>query len=313
MKTIKLMSYVLIAFTFIAVSCSSEDGEDGMDGLQGEQGEQGSAGEDGSKILTGSGEPDASIGVMGDYYINQDTRELYGPKIDDTTWGSPISLGGSDGAPGTPGSNGADGSQILSGTSAPTTSLGQDGDYYLRANTYDLYGPKTSGAWGSPINLKGSTDVMYTGWFNFVDGYPARTDYFFPYPRTYSFLNDNYIDNGGSVLVYMGWVGTSGLGANPVHPDEITNLPKFDTNGATDWEVSHRLNTGVASGSVELTIRVGSTTATSRNDFLQNYFYVNNRFFRIIFIPGGTALKASKEGVDFNDYEAVKKYYGIKD
>src|SRR5690606_30831247 len=136
----------------------SEDGEDGMDGLQGEQGEQGeqgSAGEDGSTILAGSGGPTASIGVMGDYYINQDTRELYGPKIDATTWGSPISLRGASGA------DGADGSQILSGTSAPTTSLGQDGDYYLRANTYDLYGPKTSGAWGSPINLKGSTDVMY--------------------------------------------------------------------------------------------------------------------------------------------------------
>ncbi len=58
MKTIKLMSYVLMAFTFISVSCSSEDGEDGMDGLQGEQGEQGeqgSAGEDGSTILAGSG------------------------------------------------------------------------------------------------------------------------------------------------------------------------------------------------------------------------------------------------------------------
>ena len=49
MKTIKLMSYVLIAFTFIAVSCSGDDGEDGMDGLQGEQGIQGEQGEQGEQ------------------------------------------------------------------------------------------------------------------------------------------------------------------------------------------------------------------------------------------------------------------------
>ena len=302
--TLKLSNFLIPLFLiFILVSCSGSDGDIGPQGPEGAMGEVGPAGEDGSTILSGSGIPDSNVGVTGDYYLNTDTADLYGPKIDNTSWGSPITLG----------SAGADGSQIFSGTSAPGAGLGINGDYYLRTSTYDLYGPKLSGTWGTPINLKGSTDVMYTGWFNFVDNYPSRGDYFFPYPRIYSFLNDDYIDNGGSVLVYMGWVGTAGLGASPVHPDEITNLPKFDTNGATDWEVSHRLNTGSSSGSVELTIRVGSPgSATSRNDFLQNFFYRNNRFFRIIFIPGGTALK-DNNAVDFNDYEAVKKYYGIKD
>ena len=53
------------------------------------------------------------------------------------------------------GTNGKNGSTILSGTTAPTLNIGEIGDYYLNKSTYDLYGPKTSDSWGTPINLKG--------------------------------------------------------------------------------------------------------------------------------------------------------------
>ena len=55
------------------------------------------------------------------------------------------------------GTNGKNGSTILSGTTAPTLSIGEIGDYYLNKSTYDLYGPKTSNSWGTPINLRGSS------------------------------------------------------------------------------------------------------------------------------------------------------------
>jgi len=53
------------------------------------------------------------------------------------------------------GTNGKNGSTILSGTTVPTLNIGEIGDYYLNKSTYDLYGPKTSDSWGTPINLKG--------------------------------------------------------------------------------------------------------------------------------------------------------------
>jgi hypothetical protein len=45
---------------------------------------------------------------------------------------------------------------LLYGTAVPTTE-GVDGNFYLKTDTSDLYGPKTAGAWGTPTNLVGLT------------------------------------------------------------------------------------------------------------------------------------------------------------
>lgn len=49
------------------------------------------------------------------------------------------------------------GSAILYGTSVPDSGLGNNGDFYVRKTTgiVDWYGPKTGGAWGSPVSLIG--------------------------------------------------------------------------------------------------------------------------------------------------------------
>jgi hypothetical protein len=60
-----------------------------------------------------------------------------------------VSLTGAGGAAG------ADGRTILSGTGAPSSGLGSDGDYYLDTATSRLYGPKAAGAWGSGVVLIG--------------------------------------------------------------------------------------------------------------------------------------------------------------
>lgn len=52
--------------------------------------------------------------------------------------------------------DGADGRTILNGTAVPTTE-GVDGDFYLKTDTSDLYGPKTGGSWGSATSLVGPT------------------------------------------------------------------------------------------------------------------------------------------------------------
>lgn len=65
----------------------------GATGAAGEAGDDGQDGADGSKILRGNGTPSSSIGATGDYYINQSTADLYGPK-QGSSWGNPINLKG---------------------------------------------------------------------------------------------------------------------------------------------------------------------------------------------------------------------------
>lgn len=65
-------------------------------------------------------------------------------------------ISGADGADGSDGEPGIDGNTILSGTANPQASLGQDGDFYINTSTFSIFGPKTSGSWGSASSLVGS-------------------------------------------------------------------------------------------------------------------------------------------------------------
>ena len=121
----------------------------------------------GNQILSGNGAPAASLGAVGDYYLNKTTMELYGPKTAEG-WGSAMGLkgtqgdkgkdgkdgtNGKDGNNGNDGANGRDGSLILSGTTTPTASQGKIGDWYIDTQNKRLYGPKTESGWGTAINL----------------------------------------------------------------------------------------------------------------------------------------------------------------
>jgi len=49
------------------------------------------------------------------------------------------------------------GNTILSGSGAPSNGTGSNGDFYINSTNYDIYGPKTAGAWGSATSLIGPT------------------------------------------------------------------------------------------------------------------------------------------------------------
>jgi len=72
-------------------------------------------------ILSGSTAPTATIGNVGDYYIDLTSVNLYGPKTTEG-WGTPISLRGLQGQNGTNGQNGQD---------APIPHIGDDGYWYI--------------------------------------------------------------------------------------------------------------------------------------------------------------------------------------
>ena len=69
----------------------------GKDGQDGKDGRNGVDGKDGSKILSGTAVPEASLGVLGDFYFDTQNMVIYGPK-NANGWGSPMSLRVPDGS-----------------------------------------------------------------------------------------------------------------------------------------------------------------------------------------------------------------------
>lgn len=59
------------------------------------------------------------------------------------------------GPQGPAGPPGKAGSSFYSGSGAPSSLLGKDGDHYFDKTADALYGPKTAGAWGSPDTISG--------------------------------------------------------------------------------------------------------------------------------------------------------------
>jgi hypothetical protein len=84
------------------------------------------------------------------------------------------------------GQDGADGNTVLNGTVSPTTQ-GVDGDFYINTTTNQIFGPKTSGSWGSGVNLIGESGNK---WFYGVGA---------PVTVTGASLGDFYLESTGAV------------------------------------------------------------------------------------------------------------------
>lgn len=259
------------------VSLNGEDGQDGADGQDGK---------DGSQIYAGDGPPDASQGKVGDYYLDQTNKDLYGPKTENG-WGQPISLNGQDGE---------DGSQIYSGSGAPDASMGKVGDYYLDKSSYDLYGPKTDSGWGAPINIKGS------------DGNANVTRYIFPghdFSQDSRFYDSISLDSQAEMresawIIYLVYVPPQNSSAVLTYH----HTPGYGRNNTTEYSANHywgylysdvffsisKVNgTGEAYQQIEVVrIRASDTVdKTGLNGFL---------------IP---------DHLDTSDYNAVARHYGF--
>lgn len=85
------------------------NGRDGVDGRDGTDGRDGEDGRDGSTILNGSGAPTADLGADGDFYLDTDTYQLYGPKAAGAWPATGVSLIGPQGPAGPTGPAGPEG------------------------------------------------------------------------------------------------------------------------------------------------------------------------------------------------------------
>jgi collagen type VII alpha len=116
-------------------------GDTGLTGPSGETGPTGAAGAQGATGTTGLTGANGTQGATG-------TTGLTGAN---GTQGAK----GDIGATGAAGTNGVNGALWLSGSGAPASSLGVDGDYYLNTANSDVYN-KTSGTWATVINIQGA-------------------------------------------------------------------------------------------------------------------------------------------------------------
>lgn len=127
MKSIKLSLLLLVAL--LSSSCTGEVGLTGPQGPQGEVGQtgpQGEPGKDGTSLLTGEGAPSASLGNVGDSYIDTATWDYY--LKTSSGWIKQGNIKGQDGE------KGEDGSQGPQGEPGQTGSQGDDG-----LSAYEIY------------------------------------------------------------------------------------------------------------------------------------------------------------------------------
>jgi hypothetical protein len=59
-----------------------------------------------------------------------------------------------------------EGGVMLSGTTAPAAGLGYNGDFYLDSATWLIYGPKTTGGWGTGTTLQAKWTRMTQAAYN---------------------------------------------------------------------------------------------------------------------------------------------------
>lgn len=182
-------------------------------------------------------------------YLDRNSGNLYGPKAYGTigggsVWGMPFSLKGE---------NGAAGSKIHSGTANPNTSLGVVGDYYLNRTTGDLFGPKTASGWGTPINLRGTANVIATPWFTpqlwvyldplgggFYKRFETKIDIPAPILNAIGQTNlRNFMNSGGTMIVYIN--NTYGIYMLPSFDSLSWNVPSNNDGGhANRFRITYR-------------------------------------------------------------------------
>ena len=63
---------------------------------------------------------------------------------------------------------------ILSGTTAPRSSIGIEGDFYIDMKALDLYGPKSKSSWSNPISLRGPQGIAGAKGINGTNGIDGK-------------------------------------------------------------------------------------------------------------------------------------------
>lgn len=107
------------------------------------QGAAGLMGSNGSSFHASASNPQSTDGANGDFWVNWTSGEAFGPKASGSWPDTGYSIKGPAGVQGNPGIN------LLNGSGAPASSLGNVGDAYVDTTNSILYPAKTSSGWAS--------------------------------------------------------------------------------------------------------------------------------------------------------------------
>ncbi|HEY7210379.1 MAG TPA: hypothetical protein VH477_08910, partial [Bryobacteraceae bacterium] len=102
-------------------------GSQGPQGPAGATGPQGAAGTNGNTVWNGTGTPASTLGQNGDFFLNNSTHVLYGPKASGAWPGTGVSLVGPQGPTGPTGATGPQGPQGATGATGSQGSAGPTG------------------------------------------------------------------------------------------------------------------------------------------------------------------------------------------
>ena len=219
----------------------------------------GVAGASGNSVLNGTGVPSPSLGVNGDFYIDTNNSQIYGPKTAGV-WLGPTSL------------IGLTGNGVLSGAGAPLVGLGENGDFYIDTTANAIYGPKTLGSWLSPTSLIGPTGT--NGTTRLYELLTTQSSATITVPPTltwailagYNIPANTLVNNGDSLLIkaLYSQTNTVPLGPSNIPFRRITFDGNLITNNGGLEPLSYSISNGLFRTEVEI-IRTSSSDILIRN------------------------------------------------
>ncbi|HEY8930359.1 MAG TPA: hypothetical protein VIM55_14260, partial [Mucilaginibacter sp.] len=299
-------------------------------------------------VLSGTGAPAITLGKNGDFYLDKSTFLFYGPKTS-AGWGAGSSLVGPAGPIGPRGNTGTAGNTVLSGTGAPATTLGKNGDFYIDISAFLIYGPKTSAGWGAGVSLMGPRGNTGTAGSTILSGtgapastlgktgdfYLDKTSYMFYGPKTtaggWGTPTSLQGPAGTANVQYSGWAYATNfrdttIDNSAMHVADLAapalsqsildggSVQVFLNYGGGVFPLPHTTYAGGKASIISYLPRIKHFVITRFT--LDNTNSVNLSTviqYRYVIIPGGTALSAIKNAhIDMNDYNAVTKFLRIQ-
>jgi hypothetical protein len=127
-----LMLPAFLISALLITSC--QKGNQGAAGTPGAAGAAGAQGLSGNIILSGDSTPSITMGNIGDYYLEMDSSNLYGPKTA-AGWGSPVSMTGAAGATGATGT-----APLVDTFSVNTADWTTGGEVFAQISSNNAYG-----------------------------------------------------------------------------------------------------------------------------------------------------------------------------
>ena len=237
---------------------------------------EGDGGTDGKTILNGTGEPDSSVGVVGDFYVDTSADTIYGPKDSSgSPWGSGVSFAVANGSVTLAKMANLATDKIIGRTTAGTgvpealsvhdilNMAGTPSDNYILK--YD----STSSQWVPEVDV--DTDTVYT--------HPDHTGEVTSTSDGATVIVDNKVDeanlkvsndptNGQFLSAQSGATGgltwavptdTNTVYAHPDHTGDVVSA----ADGATTIQANAVTTTKIADSGTPITLSCGTQTSTT--------------------------------------------------